>query len=267
MEITSDDYLKNITKINSNNYQVQKIDREKNIISNNFIKIKQEINQIINSNNKIKPKNLKDILNNNLFVPSVFKYKRINKSFNISKNISLEEILKQLKNKNKENKNDILSNDNNNHHSNINHSPKNVQNNISFNINIQNNIFNNNLENLSDKKHVLNKKRKLDKLKEKNESENIYNEIKRIYNNFIKDKQIEEKEKKNIVIYENKIGYLEHQEIIVIKNPVCVIYFNRENIENIFLINEQKNCKDEEEINFVLEKIKSEMESLYNELL
>jgi len=46
-----------------------------------------------------------------------------------------------------------------------------------------------------------------------------------------------------------------------------VIYFNRENIENIFLINEQKNCKDEEEINFVLEKIKSEMEGLYNELL
>ena len=40
MEITNDDYLKNITKINSNNYQVQKIDREKNIISNNFIKIK-----------------------------------------------------------------------------------------------------------------------------------------------------------------------------------------------------------------------------------
>ena len=46
-----------------------------------------------------------------------------------------------------------------------------------------------------------------------------------------------------------------------------MIYFNRENIENIFLINEKNNCKDEEEINFVLEKIKSEMESLYNELL
>ena len=277
MEIINDS--DDITNIN-NNYQGIKINKGKYKISDNFKRIKDETNKIINSNNKNEQKYLKDILDSNLLVPSVFKNKRIDKLFNASKNISSHQILKLFENKTKINKNDILLNNNNDY--NIKNSPRNIQNNISFNINVQNNIFNNQYDNISGRnnseKNILNKKRKLnkEKVKEKekenikeneNEIKTIYKEIKNIYNDFIKNNEIEDKQKQNIIIYENKRGYFERQETIVIKNPVCVIYFNREDIKNIFLIKEEKMCDIEEEIKFVLEQIKSEIQNLIEELL
>ena len=263
MERMTDDELKELNNLNINsNFQNQKQIKE-NIIKHNFTKMKNLLNQIINSD--VKLDKLEDNLANNLSIPSYFKNKRPNKENNISSNISLGKDTKLLENKNQESKKNSLSNNSN---YNLNNNHKNPQDNISSNINIQNsNILDKNLFNISSQinlgDQMLRKKRKPVEIKEKNENKIIYEEIKKIYNDFIKNNKMKEKTKNNIIIYTHKGGYYEIQETIIIKNnPVCIIYLYHENITKIFSIKEQNNYKNEKEIKLFLEKVKSDLESL-----
>jgi len=268
--MNDDEELKEIKNVNiTSNFQNQKPIKE-NPIKHNFLKIKFLLNEFINSNIKLDKKEIEDNFANNLFIPFHFKNKRPNKLIDISNNISLEEDSKSFKNKIKENTKDYSSK---NINYTLNNIQKETQDSISSNINIQNNnILDKNLDKVSSQINVgdkiLGKKRKLDGMEEKtekNETTIIYEKIKKIYNDFIRNNKIHEKTKNNIIIYDHKKGYFESQETIIIRNnPVCVIYFKDENIKNIFLIKEQNSYEDEKNIKYILEKIKSDLESLCN---
>ena len=130
----------------------------------------------------------------------------------------------------------------------------NPQNNINDNnllFNINSNI---NLNNNSTMKFIGNK-RNLDKNNvEKTEKENIFEEIKNLFNNFKNQEQTEN------AIYENKSGFFEKNVTIIMNNkPFCIIYLNRSFIQNIFLVNDQSMINDDQGIIEILNNIKNDL--------
>ena len=130
----------------------------------------------------------------------------------------------------------------------------NPQNNINDNnllFNINSNI---NLNNNSTMKFIGNK-RNLDKNNvEKTEKENIFEEIKNLFNNFKNQEQTEN------AIYENKSGFFEKNVTIIMNNkPFCIIYLSRSFIQNIFLVNDRSMINDDQGIIEILNNIKNDL--------
>ena len=137
---------------------------------------------------------------------------------------------------------------------------------ISGHINSNNNLndnkmllnFNSNINvNNNNNSELLGKKRNLDeKTKEKEENDNIYNEIKELFNKYNKNN----KDDKQNIIYDHKIGFFEQNDTIIIeKKAICIIYLNRNHINKIYLINDQSSIEDEKDIKDVLIKIKNDL--------
>lgn len=239
-----------------------------NDINKNFSKIRNSIKELINnkSNNKLNKNEIQNNLDNNLFVPFIYKTKRYNKEFKVSKKIDLknDDIFPKNNDKGefnsfKENKNIIVNNN-----ANLDFIQSNQKSNISSKINAQNIfLYNNNLEQISSKinhEEFIGKKRNLDKDKETNIIKGLYNEIKNKYNKYNNNNK---EENKHIIIYTHQTGYFNKQETIVIKGqPVCVLYLNRGFVESIFSIKENKTYDDESDIKSILVQIISEFEQI-----
>ena len=127
-------------------------------------------------------------------------------------------------------------------------------------LNITSNI---NVNNYNEKNILIGNKRYSNdkKYNEKTEKDYIYDEIKKLftlYENFIKKNNIDEvKENK---IYENKIGFFEEVDTLIIDGKTtCVVYLNRSIIYNIYLIVDGMPIKDDKEIIDVLTKIKNDL--------
>ena len=248
-----------------NNYKYQK----------NQYKFKNIIQDMINNKsnlvfNKIEIQNQ---INSNLFVPHSFKNKRIYKDFQSSNQNFMDRELKLKRQKIKEEKSissnikNNLVNINNNLNENINISPNNQQKNKISNIDNQNISTSKDLNNFSEnceQLDFLRKKRILEKEKEIDNNKLIYDEIKKMYNEYLNNNK-NSLEDINIKLFSNENEYFKIQETIIINNePICVIYLINNHIKKIFSINEAKECNDEEDIKFILEHIKSEIEKIIN---
>ena len=141
--------------------------------------------------------------------------------------------------------------------------PQNLEN-ITSRINTQNNMNDNNLllninSNInlnSNTKQFIGNKRNLDRNVEKTEKENIYDEIKKLFNN-IKNKSKELPENK---ILENKNDFFNKNETIIMESkPFCIIYLFRSVIQKIFLVNDKSIISDDQGIIEILNKIKNDI--------
>ena len=248
-----------------NNYKYQK----------NQYKFKNIIQDMINNKsnlvfNKIEIQNQ---INSNLFVPHSFKNKRIYKDFQSSNQNFMDRELKLKRQKIKEEKSissnikKNLVNINNNLNENINISPNNQQKNKISNIDNQNISTSKDLNYFSEKCEQLDflrKKRILEKEKEIDNNKLIYEEIKKMYNEYLNNNK-NSLEDINIKLFSNENEYFKIQETIIINNePICVVYLINNHISKIFSINEAKKYNDEEDIKFILEHIKSEFEKIIN---
>ena len=94
------------------------------------------------------------------------------------------------------------------------------------------------------------------------EKQEIYNEIKDLYNKYKKN-ELKNNEQKQNKIYENKSTFFKKNETIILENnPVCIIYFINDIIESIYLISDQRTIKEDRNIIEVLNKIKKDIKDL-----
>ena len=122
-------------------------------------------------------------------------------------------------------------------------------NNISKNINYGNNIFTIN-----------------DNKTEKSEINSVYNEIKQQINKYVKNNEkLDVKKQLSNYILENNQTYNLKQETLCINNKmVCVIYLENQKIKKIFTINNGKSFEKEDDILYLLNQIKSDLEKNIN---
>lgn len=96
---------------------------------------------------------------------------------------------------------------------------------------------------------------------DKLELNNIYNEIKELYDKYIKNKDINQETK----IYNSNTTFYNHHDLIIIEGiPNCIIYFNKDGLTNIYLISDERNIPVEntKEIKEALNKIKNDLSNL-----
>ena len=223
-DYTNDSEIREISKINCN------IPNKKEItINENMTKMKIILEQIINSNIKLDKDDIDSIIDNNLFVPFFFKKKPFDKVN--SKNIILYS---------KTSQGSITS-------------YKNIKNNY--------NKKTNDMKNEGNYGNIIfsGKKRCSEQTKKLRDIEITYDEIKRKYNSFMNNNK--NSKEQIIIIYENQRNNSQKEETIIINNsPVCIIYSSQGKINNIFLIKEKQNYDKEDDLIFILEKIKKEFE-------
>ena len=102
------------------------------------------------------------------------------------------------------------------------------------------------------------KKRKLDTKNIIQTKEEIFDEIKKLFNKFNNKKYNKINEiLPSYKIFEESDGIFTHATIVENKIPGCVIYFQNDKITNIYLIREQEFLKEEKDILDLLNIIKS----------
>lgn len=204
-------------------------------------------NEIISSSNINNNKEKKNLINNsqiNCTQNNIFLERNSSNNTNESRNercapnINVQNIIVKFQNTNL---NEITSRIN----------PQNNINDNNLLLNINSNI---NMNNNNTMKFIGNK-RNLDKNNvEKTEKENIFEEIKNLFNNFKNQEQSEN------AIYENKSGFFEKNVTIIMNNkPFCIIYLNRSFIQNIFLVNDRSMISDDQGIIEILNNIKNDL--------
>lgn len=230
-------------------------------------KMKNKLNSLLNNkNNKSiidSSNNLQKIIDNNLYINSIYKSKKIDLNINDAflppykeDNINIKDTNDKLFNINKMDKNNISEKQNEStryifkphiHVNNIlfinNNSSENLDK-ITSHINLPNN----NYDNL---KLLENKRKRNDSI-----VDTIYTEIKGIYNNY-KNKN---KNSQGISIYEKNKGYLEKNETVIIdEKPICVIYLKENRINKIYLISEEAEVTEHDTIINILNQIKQDI--------
>ena len=122
-------------------------------------------------------------------------------------------------------------------------------NNISKNINYGNNIF------------TINENKT-----EKSEINSVYNEIKQKINKYVKNNEkLDVKKQLSNYILENNQTYNLKQETLCINNKmVSVIYLENQKIKKIFTINNGKSFEKEDDILYLLNQLKSDLEKSIN---
>ena len=199
-----------------------------------------EIIRLSNINNNKEKKNLINNTQNNIILERNLSNNtnNTNESRNerCAPNINVQNIIVKLSN----NLNEITSRIN--PQNNIN------DNNLLLNINSNINLNNNTMK-------FIGNKRNLDKNNvEKTEKENIFEEIKNLFNTFKNQEQSEN------AIYENKSGFFEKNVTIIMNNKTfCIIYLNRSFIQNIFLVNDRSMISDDQGIIEILNNIKNDL--------
>ena len=213
---------------------------KKNNNGNNIITNSNEIIRLSNINNNKEKKNLINNTQNNIILERNLSNNtnNTNESRNerCAPNINVQNIIVKLSN----NLNEITSRIN--PQNNIN------DNNLLLNINSNINLNNNTMK-------FIGNKRNLDKNNvEKTEKENIFEEIKNLFNTFKNQEQSEN------AIYENKSGFFEKNVTIIMNNKTfCIIYLNRSFIQNIFLVNDRSMISDDQGIIEILNNIKNDL--------
>ena len=273
----NDNALKYLRVPNTNYQKYQNNDKSKNKYEFEKIhyKFKDIIQDIINikSNLALNKIEIQEQINNNLFIPYSFKNKRIYKNFKLSNPNFIDGELKLKVKKIKEEKSKPSNIENNlgdtyiNINKNINISPANQPVNKSSNINYRNISPSKDINNFSDncnKLNFLGLKRNLENEQEIDKNKLIYDEIKKMYNEYLNNNK-NKLENINIKIYSNENEYFKIQETIIINNePIYIVYLINEHITKIFSINEEKNYNDEENINKILKEVKSKIEKITN---
>lgn len=207
----------------------------------------KNLNQILKSNSNKKIKNSypgNDIISNNnenyLNIKSNEETKKINC------NDICQNIFKKVSNLDGISKRINISNDR-------------KDNNLSLNITSNINVNNYNENNM-----MIGKKRYPD---EKTEKDYLYDKIKKLYErygNLIKNNNI--KEEKENKIYEDKKGFFEKVDLLIIEDkPICIVYLNRSFIYKIYLIVDEICVEEDKEIIHVLNNIKKDLNELIEE--
>ena len=274
MNEKSDNVLKSINVPNSNHQNNQKIDKSRNINEHQEIhfKFSNIIKDIINNKPFIvlNKKEIEYQINSNLFIPYIFKSKRINKEFNLSNHNYNDKIDNFARHQIKEEKNLLLNKQNNlvninNDNNNFQHNNQQVNN--SNNIDFQNISPSKELDVSSENNNELNflgKKRNSENNPEIDKIKLLYDEIKKKYNEYINNNK-NSLEKININIFTHESEYFKIEETIVIKEvPICILYLAYGHITKIYYINDEKYYDDEENIKYILEAIKSKFEEILN---
>jgi hypothetical protein len=109
------------------------------------------------------------------------------------------------------------------------------------------------------KHNLLGKKRNPEKIEVKNK-EDIYKEVKKLFNKYNQKYNEENEILPSYKIYEESKGFFDKISTIVQnKIPGCIIYFNKDVIKNIYLIREQKLLTDSNSMEEILEYIRDSM--------
>ena len=251
-------------------------------ITKNFNIIENSLKLLINNNSYkyIDTNSLSNILSYNMYIPNFVKIAKKNMKFNDNNNEDFRKEYEKIKNESaglfvKKNNDDIKFhneekkdklnkkissqmksqeqiNPNLNMNNIFSEKDENEINNISKNINYGNNIF------------TINENKT-----EKSEINSVYNEIKQKINKYVKNnKKLDVKKQLSNYILENKNDqtyYNLKQETLCINNKmVCVIYLENQKIKKIFTINNGKTFEKEDDILYLLNQIKSDLEKNIN---
>ena len=270
--------IKNIENINDNNTC-----KDFNKFENHLKTIEYRLNKINNNLNKFNYlEDMKIILNKNIYVSSFFKNKKfeefINNDFNqyynyykksVNNFLLLNNDTRQFNNsKDSKNMKNALNNINRTNDINVDLFTKVSSDTLKFTdkgqgimeeINKKGALFNNNSK--VNNNNYIGKKRTLGLNTFNTEKETIYNEIKDLYNSYQRGKY-KNNENTN-KIYEQKSKKFGNNETIILENnPVCIIYFNEDIIESIYLITNKETIKEDYKIIEVLTQIKKDLINL-----
>lgn len=270
--------IKNIENINDNNTC-----KDFNKFENHLKTIEYRLNKINNNLNKFNYlEDMKIILNKNIYVSSFFKNKKfeefINNDFNqyynyykksVNNFLLLNNDTRQFNNsKDSKNMKNALNNINRTNDINVDLFTKVSSDTLKFTdkgqgimeeINKKGALFNNNFK--VNNNNYIGKKRTLGLNTFNTEKETIYNEIKDLYNSYQRGKY-KNNENTN-KIYEQKSKKFGNNETIILENnPVCIIYFNEDIIESIYLITNKETIKEDYKIIEVLTQIKKDLINL-----
>ena len=262
----------------SNRDRFKEIDQ----ISKNFNIIENSLKLLINNNSYkyIDTNSLSNILSYNMYIPNFVKITKKDMKFNDNNNEDFRKEYEKIKNESaglfvKKNNDDIKFhneekkdklnkkishfqsqmksqeqiNPNLNMNNIFSEKDENEINNISKNINYGNNIF------------TINENKT-----EKSEINRVYNEIKHQINKYVKNNEkLDVKKQLSNYILENNQTYNLKQETLCINNKmVCVIYLENQKIKKIFTINNGKTFEKEDDILYLLNQIKSDLEKNIN---
>ena len=262
----------------SNRDRFKEIDQ----ITKNFNIIENSLKLLINNNSYkyIDTNSLSNILSYNMYIPNFVKIAKKNMKFNDNNNEDFRKEYEKIKNESaglfvKKNNDDIkFHNEEKKDKSNKKISSQmKSQEQINPNLNM-NNIFSekdeNEINNISKNINYGNNNFTINENKtEKSEINRVYNEIKHQINKYVKNNEkLDVKKQLSNYILENKNDqtyYDLKQETLCINNKmVCVIYLENQKIKKIFTINNGKSFEKEDDILYLLNQIKSDLEKNIN---
>ena len=262
----------------SNRDRFKEIDQ----ISKNFNIIENSLKLLINNNSYkyIDTNSLSNILSYNMYIPNFVKITKKDMKFNDNNNEDFRKEYEKIKNESaglfvKKNNDDIKFH-NEEKKDKLNKkisSQMKSQEQINPNL-IMNNIFSekdeNEINNISKNINYGNNIFTINENKtEKSEINRVYNEIKHQINKYVKNNEkLDVKKQLSNYILENKNDqtyYDLKQETLCINNKmVCVIYLENQKIKKIFTINNGKSFEKEDDILYLLNQIKSDLEKNIN---
>ena len=262
----------------SNRDRFKEIDQ----ISKNFNIIENSLKLLINNNSYkyIDTNSLSNILSYNMYIPNFVKITKKDMKFNDNNNEDFRKEYEKIKNESaglfvKKNNDDIkFHNEEKKDKLNkkISHFQSQMKSQEQINPNlIMNNIFSekdeNEINNISKNINYGNNIFTINENKtEKSEINSVYNEIKQKINKYVKNNEkLDVKKQLSNYILENNQTYNLKQETLCINNKmVCVIYLENQKIKKIFTINNGKTFEKEDDILYLLNQIKSDLEKNIN---
>jgi len=262
----------------SNRDRFKEIDQ----ITKNFNIIENSLKLLINNNSYkyIDTNSINNILSYNMYIPNFVKITKKDMKFNDNNNEDFRKEYEKIKNESaglfvKKNNDDIkFHNEEKKDKLNkkISHFQSQMKSQEQINPNlIMNNIFSekdeNEINNISKNINYGNNNFTINENKtEKSEINRVYNEIKHQINKYVKNNEkLDVKKQLSNYILENNQTYNLKQETLCINNKmVSVIYLENQKIKKIFTINNGKSFEKEDDILYLLNQIKSDLEKNIN---
>jgi len=249
-------------------------------ISKNFNIIENSLKLLINNNSYkyIDTNSINNILSYNMYIPNFVKITKKDMKFNDNNNEDFRKEYEKIKNESaslfvKKNNDDIkFQNEEKKDKLNkkISHFQSQMKSQEQINPNlIMNNIFSekdeNEINNISKNINYGNNIFTINENKtEKSEINSVYNEIKQKINKYVNGKLDVKKQLSNYILEFDQTYNLKQETLCINNKMVCVIYLENQKIKKIFTINNGKTFEKEDDILYLLNQLKSDLEKSIN---